>query len=88
MSILAKLILLRLHKSFNAKNILEILINWFMIWNALLLRPYNIILISSLFIVSKWMCEILTNKPNEFVKIVIVHHWLALVYFFYQVVHN
>ncbi len=66
---------------------LKIFICLWMVFISLLLRSYNIVLVSSLFLVSNFLAEILKKKSNRTIKLVIAHHWLAYVYFFCQVTY-
>ncbi|XP_065200661.1 GPI ethanolamine phosphate transferase 2 isoform X2 [Planococcus citri] len=56
---------------------------WILI-TCLLLRPTNVILPSSLIFSSNVVCKVLRKQPNELTKLILIHHWLARVYFFYQ----
>lgn len=57
---------------------------WILI-TCMLLRPTNVILPSCLIISSNVVCKVLRKRPNEITKLILIHHWLARVYFFYQV---
>lgn len=67
-------------------DIIKAFIDMWVLLICMLLRTSNVILPSSLLLNSHIVSKILRKQPNEITKLIIVHHWLARVYFFYQVV--
>lgn len=65
--------------------IVVFLINLWVLFTAILMRPHNVILFGSLIITSQELQLLLKLESNILIKTVISHHWLAHIYFFYQV---
>lgn len=65
--------------------IVVFLINLWVLFTAILMRPHNVILFGSLIITSQELQRLLKLESNILMKTVISHHWLAHIYFFYQV---
>lgn len=63
-------------------------IGTWILFTAMLMRPYNVILLGSLVITTGQLNSLLKLESNTVMKIVIAHHWLAHVYFYYQVIRN
>lgn len=64
--------------------LLKIFTNLWILFCSMLCKPFNIILFSCLCFTSILTCKLLKSKINVVFKIVLIHYWLAYVFFYYQ----
>lgn len=57
--------------------------NWILLC-AVLLRPHNVILLTAVVVVSKIISSLQMHLRNSTFKLTILHHWIGMIFFFYQ----
>uniref|UniRef100_A0A1B6DRI5 GPI ethanolamine phosphate transferase 2 C-terminal domain-containing protein n=1 Tax=Clastoptera arizonana TaxID=38151 RepID=A0A1B6DRI5_9HEMI len=66
------------------KKICNLFIVNLMLLESVLQRPCNILLLPFLFIISHFITEHTKYQVNVIIKSTLLHHWLGMVFFFYQ----
>lgn len=63
---------------------LDMLISNWMLLCSVLLRPHNVILLTAVVVSSKSVSDLQKHQINSSLRSTILHHWIGMVFFFYQ----